>query len=85
MTQLTDAQILCNIADLQAKKKRLTDLLALMPFKTPTFFFYGKDGTFISLDQSLTPFDLAIEMGILLEASADYLQNQIIEQSNLLK
>jgi hypothetical protein len=72
------------MAELQAKKTRLEDLFALMPYDKATFFFYGKDGTFVSLDQSMLPFSMVIEMGILIDSSIQYYEEQIKELSNYL-
>jgi hypothetical protein len=85
MNHNQDAQILGKIQALQAQKKRLYDIFALAPFKNPTFFFYGKEGTFVSLDQSMINFNLSYEIVLLLEAAVNDLEFQINEQLILLK
>lgn len=85
MYKNNDAQILGKIQALQAQKKRLEDLMALAPFKNPTFFFYGKEGTFISLDQSMISYNLSYEISLLLEAAISDLEFAIVEQEILLK
>jgi hypothetical protein len=85
MNQNQDAQILGKIQALQAQKKRLYDIFALAPFKNPTFFFYGKEGTFVSLDQSMISYNLSFEISLLLEAAISDLEFEIIEQQILLK
>jgi len=82
--QPNNARIMREMAELQAKQNRLQDLKALMPYEKATFFFYGKEGTFISIDQSMLPFDMTIEMGILIESSIDYLTHQIKDLSEKL-
>lgn len=84
MNKNTDSQILGKIQALQAQKKRLQDLFALAPYKNPTFFFYGKEGTFISLDQSMISYNLSYEILLLLEAAISDLEFQILEQESLL-
>jgi len=85
MFKNNDAQILAKIQALQFQKKRLQNLFSLAPYKNPTFFFYGKDGTFISLDQSIVPFNLSYEIILILEAAISDLEFAIIEQEILLK
>jgi hypothetical protein len=82
--QPNNARIMRQMAELQAKKNRLQDLWALRPFKKATFFFYAKDETFISLDQTMLPFDMTIEMAVLIESSIEFLDYQIKELSNQL-
>jgi len=84
MNKNNDAQILGKIQALQTQKKRLSNLMALAPFKNPTFFFYGKEGTFISLNQSMISYNLSYEISLLLEAAISDLEFQILEQEILL-
>lgn len=83
MTTYThNARTLGEIAVLQAKINRLKDLLPLLPFKKVNFFFYGTNGVFVGLDQSMLPFDMGIEIGILIEASIEHYENQLKELKN---
>lgn len=82
-TYQTNARILGEIANLQAKVNHLKNLLAFKPFKKGTFFFYGNDGTFIGLEQSHLPFDMGTELEILLNESITWYQDQIIELSKV--
>lgn len=85
MYKPSKALIMGKISALQARKKRLEDLLANKPFKNPTFFCYGENGRFISLDQSMIDLNLSFEMELLLEAAISDLQFEIINQETLLQ
>jgi hypothetical protein len=82
MTFNTDTKILGQIASAQSKIQRLEALRSLAPFEQCTFFFYGFGGKFLSINENDTPFDLAIEMRILIDASIEYYENEIKSLEN---
>ena len=85
MEKPTRARIMGRISALQARKKRLEDLLSLAPFKNPTIFCYGDKGRFISLDQSMIDFNLSFEFELLLRAGINDLEIEICNQEILLQ
>jgi len=82
MTFNTDQKILGQIASAQSKIQRLETLRSLAPFEQCNFFFYGSGGKFLSINENDTPFDLAIEMRILIDASIEHYENEIKSLSN---
>jgi hypothetical protein len=78
----TDSKILGEIAILQSKILRLEALRDLTPFEQCTFFFYSRSGKFLSLNENDVPFDLAIEIRILLDASLEHYQFEIKRLEN---
>lgn len=72
-------------SSITSTKKKTWGFNGIYPFKNPTFFFYGKEGTFISLDQSMISYNLSYEISLLLEAAISDLEFAIIEQEILLK
>jgi hypothetical protein len=82
MTLNTDAHILSKIQALQIKIQRLEALQTLAPFEQCNFFFYGSGGKFLAVNENDVPFDLAIEIKILIDAAIDYYQDEIKSLSN---
>jgi len=78
----TDSKILGEIASLQSKILRLEALRDLAPFEQCNFFFYSSSGKFLSVNENDVPFDLAIEIRILLDASLDHYQFEIKRLEN---
>lgn len=78
----TDSKILGEIASLQHKILRLEALRDLAPFEQCHFFFYSRSGKFLSLNENDVPFDLAIEIRILIDASIDHYQFEIKRLEN---
>jgi len=82
MTLNTDTHVLSKIQVLQTKIQRLEALQCLAPFEQSNFFFYGSDGKFLAINENDVPFDLAIEIKILIDAAIDYYENEIKLLSN---
>tara|TARA_R110002126_G_C10413867_1_gene496834 strand:+ start:1016 stop:1273 length:258 start_codon:yes stop_codon:yes gene_type:complete len=82
MTYNTDTKILGKIAAAQSKIQRLESLRSLAPYEQCTFFFYGSSGKFLSINENDVPFDLAIEMRILIDASIEHYEDEIQSLSN---
>lgn len=78
----TDSKILGEIASLQHKILKLEALRDLAPFEQCHFFFYSSSGRFLSLNENDVPFDLAIEIRILIDASIDHYQFEIKRLEN---
>ena len=83
MIKKTDANIISEIANLQAKKIQLTTLLMLAPYKDVNIFFYGSD-KFLAMDQSLLPFNLNIELNLILTDSIICYEERIKDLENQL-
>ena len=83
MNKNTDANIISEIANLQAKIYQLNNLLVLAPYKDVNIFFYGTS-TFLSLTQDLLPFNLNIELNLLLIDSITCYEERIKDLENQL-
>jgi hypothetical protein len=82
MTFNTDTKILGQIASAQSKIQRLEALRSLAPYDQCTFFFYGSGGKFLSINENDVPFNLAIEMRILIDAAIEHYEDEIKALSN---
>jgi len=82
MTLNTDQKILGQIAAAQSKIQRLEALRSLAPYDQCHFFFYGSGGKFLSINENDVPFNLAIEMRILIDAAIDHYEDEIKSLSN---
>jgi hypothetical protein len=76
MNKNADANIISEIANLQAKIFQLNNLLVLAPYKDVNIFFYGTS-TFLALTQDLLPFNLNIELNLLLTDSITCYEERI--------
>lgn len=83
MIKKTDANIISEIANLQAKKIQVTTLLMLAPYKDVNIFCYGSD-KFLALNQELLPFNLNIEINLLLSESITCYEQMIKDLENQL-
>ena len=83
MNKNTDANIISEIANLQAKIFQLNNLLVLAPYKDVNIFFYG-NSTFLALTQDLLPFNLNIELNLLLTDSITCYEERIKDLENQL-
>lgn len=66
-----------SIQYLETKVARLKAILALAPFKNVNFFYYGSNGSFVGIDQSMFAIDISNEMKLLLEESIEIFENDI--------
>ena len=80
MTKRNDADIISLLANYQAKILQIENLLKLAPYSEVNIFFYAKE-MFCSVDQSMLPFNLGIEIDLLLRESINYYE-QKIEDTN---
>ena len=80
MTKRNDADIISQLANYQAKILKIENLLKLAPYSEVNIFFYAKE-MFCSVDQSMLPFNLGIEIDLLLRESINYYE-QKIEDTN---
>ena len=80
MTKRNDADIISQLANYQAKILQIENLLKLAPYSEVNIFFYAKE-LFCSVDQSMLPFNLGIEIDLLLRESINYYE-QKIEDTN---
>lgn len=80
MTKRNDADIISQLANYQAKILQIENLLKLAPYSEVNIFFYAKE-MFCSVDQSMLPFNLGIEIDLLLRESINYYE-QKIEDTN---
>ena len=80
MTKRNDADIISKLANYQAKILKIENLLKLAPYSEVNIFFYAKE-MFCSVDQSMLPFNLGIEIDLLLRESINYYE-QKIEDTN---
>jgi hypothetical protein len=76
MNKKITTQLLGEIADLQAKKNRLEHLMQLAPYRDINIFFYGSD-KFLAINQSDMPFNLNIELHMLLTESITHYEHMI--------
>jgi len=83
MTKRNDADILREVANLQAQIIKCQNLLKLAPFSEVNIFFYAKE-MFCSLDQSMIPFTLSVEIDLLLRESINYYDQKIYDLENQL-
>ena len=80
MQRKNDAELISQLANYQAKILKIENLLKLAPFKEVNIFFYASE-MFCSVDQSMLPFNLGIEIDLLLRESINYYE-QKIEDTN---
>lgn len=80
MNKKTDGQLITDLANYQAKILKIENLLKLAPYSEVNIFFYAKE-MFCSVDQSMLPFNLGIEIDLLLRESINYYE-QKIEDTN---
>jgi hypothetical protein len=76
MTKRNDAEIISQLANYQAKILKIENLLKLAPYSEVNIFFYAKE-MFCSVDQSMLPFNLGIEIDLLLRESINYYEQKI--------
>jgi hypothetical protein len=76
MTKRNDADIISQLANYQAKILQIENLLKLAPYSEVNIFFYAKE-MFCSVDQSMLPFNLGIEIDLLLSESINYYEQKI--------
>jgi len=76
MTKRNDAEIISQLANYQAKILQIENLLKLAPYSEVNIFFYAKE-MFCSVDQSMLPFNLGIEIDLLLRESINYYEQKI--------
>ncbi len=76
MTKRNDAEIISKLANYQAKILKIENLLKLAPYSEVNIFFYAKE-MFCSVDQSMLPFNLGIEIDLLLRESINYYEQKI--------
>jgi len=76
MTKRNDADIISQLANYQAKILQIENLLKLAPYSEVNIFFYAKE-MFCSVDQSMLPFNLGIEIDLLLRESINYYEQKI--------
>jgi hypothetical protein len=80
MNKKTDGQLITDLANYQAKILKIENLLKLAPYSEVNIFFYAKE-LFCSIDQAMLPFNLGIEIDLLLRESINYYE-QKIEDTN---
>ena len=83
MNKNNDADILRQVANLQAQILKCQNLLKLAPFSEVNIFFYAKE-MFCSMDQSMIPFTLSVEIDLLLRESINYYEQKIYDLENQL-
>jgi len=76
MTKRNDAELISQLANYQAKILQIENLLKLAPYSEVNIFFYAKE-MFCSVDQSMLPFNLGIEIDLLLRESINYYEQKI--------
>jgi hypothetical protein len=81
MNKNNDADILRQVANLQAQILKCQNLLKLAPFSEVNIFFYAKE-MFCSMDQSMIPFTLSAEIDLLLRESINYYEQKIYDLEN---
>lgn len=84
MIKKTDANIISEMANLQAKKLQLENLLHLVPFTDVNIFFYGQE-KFLALTQNSLPFSLNVELNLLISESITCYEQRIQDLENQLK
>jgi hypothetical protein len=83
MNKKNDADILRQVANLQAQILKCQNLLKLAPYSEVNIFFYAKE-LFCSIDQAMLPFNLGIEIDLLLRESINYYEQKIYDLENQL-
>lgn len=76
MKKRNDAEIISQLANYQAKILKIENLLKLAPYSEVNIFFYAKE-LFCSIDQAMLPFNLGIEIDLLLKESINYYEQKI--------